>query len=226
MSSRFPAQDTLARNLISSRAAVVAGIFSFVAHVKLPRVPPAPAPRPPEDDPRSDQELVAAANAGDPSAFDALYHRYKNWVVSLATRFTGDPDQALDVLQETYLYLLSKFPGFRLTSRLTTFLYPAVKNLSIAHRRKASRRAGGGAPEVLGQIAAPPTPAQPGELTTVVAGLSEPHREVVLMRFVDGLALEEIATALDIPLGTVKSRLHNALGALRADPRVREFFEP
>ena len=203
----------------------MAGIFSFVAHVKLPRVPPAPAPRPPADDPRSDQDLVAAANAGDAWAFDALYHRYKNWVVSLAARFTGDPDLALDVLQETYLYLLSKFPGFRLTSRLTTFLYPAVKNLSIAHRRKTSRLAGGD-PEVLGQIAGPPTPAEDGELATVIAGLSEPHREVVLMRFVDGLSLEEVATALDIPLGTVKSRLHNALGALRADPRVREFFEP
>jgi RNA polymerase sigma-70 factor (ECF subfamily) len=204
----------------------VAGIFSFVAHVKLPRVPSAAAPPPPPaDDPRSDQDLVAAANAGDASAFDALYHRYKHWVVSLATRFTGDPDQALDVLQETYLYLLSKFPGFRLTSRLTTFLYPAVKNLSIAHRRKTARLTGGD-PEMLDQLAGAPTTAQPSELTTVVGGLPETHREVVLMRFVDGLSLEEIATALDIPLGTVKSRLHNALNALRADPRVQKYFEP
>jgi RNA polymerase sigma-70 factor (ECF subfamily) len=204
----------------------VVGIFSFVVRVKLPRVSPAASPPPPpEGDPRSDQDLVTAANAGDASAFDALYHRYKGWVVSLATRFTGDPDQALDVLQETYLYLLSKFPGFRLTSRLTTFLYPAVKNLSIAHRRKTSRFAGGD-PDALDQLAQAPTPAQPSELTTVVSGLPETHREVVLMRFVDGLSLEEIATALDIPLGTVKSRLHNALNALRADPRVQKFFEP
>jgi RNA polymerase sigma-70 factor (ECF subfamily) len=46
------------------------------------------------------------------------------------------------------------------------------------------------------------------------------------MRFVDGLSLDEIATALDIPLGTVKSRLHNALATLRGDPSVRKFFEP
>ena len=44
--------------------------------------------------------------------------------------------------------------------------------------------------------------------------------------FVDGLSLEEIATALSIPLGTVKSRLHNALNTLRADPRIQKFFEP
>jgi RNA polymerase sigma-70 factor (ECF subfamily) len=178
---------------------------------------------PPENDPRSDQELVAAANAGDLTAFDALYHRYKEWVVSLATRFTGDADQALDVLQETFLYLFSKFPGFRLTSRLTTFFYPAVKNLSIAARRKTARFAGGGPP--LEQFTAPAVTPD-NELVAVVAALPEGQREVILMRFVDGLSLEETATALSIPVGTVKSRLHNGLNALRADPGVRKFFEP
>jgi len=55
--------------------------------------------------------------------------------------------------------------------------------------------------------------------------LSEEHREVLLLRFMDGLDLAEIARAMDIPLGTVKSRLHNALGTLRADPRTKQFFE-
>jgi RNA polymerase sigma-70 factor (ECF subfamily) len=183
-----------------------------------------PPDRPaPTTDSRSDQELVTAANAGDPTAFDALYHRYKPWVVSLATRFTGDPDQALDVLQETFIYLLSKFPGFKLTSRLTTFLYPAVKNISIAVRRKSARFTGGQQPF---DTLPAPAPAQQNELTAVVSSLPETHREVVLMRFVDALSLEEIATALQIPLGTVKSSLHNALATLRADPRVQQFFEP
>lgn len=176
-----------------------------------------------QTDPRSDIELVAAANAGDGSAFDALYHRYKQWVISLATRFTNDPEAALDVCQETFIYLLSKFPGFKLTSRLTTFLYPAVKNLSIGMRRKAAKFMGGDAP--VDALAAPAEGAS-HELVAVVAGLPETHREVVLMRFVDGLALDEIATALQIPLGTVKSRLHNALAMLRADASVQEFFRP
>ncbi|HEY7118684.1 MAG TPA: sigma-70 family RNA polymerase sigma factor [Tepidisphaeraceae bacterium] len=183
---------------------------------------PADTP-PPADDPRSDQQLVAAANAGDPAAFDALYHRYKKWVVSLATRLTGDPEQAMDVLQETFIYLLSKFPGFRLTSRLTTFLYPAVKNISIGFRRKTLKFMGGD--QAFDYMPAP-APAQPHELTTVIASLPQAQQEVVLMRFVDGLSLEEIAIALKIPLGTVKSRLHNALAALRADPRVQRFYEP
>ena len=64
-----------------------------------------------------------------------------------------------------------------------------------------------------------------GELAAVLAALPETHREVLLMRFVDGLALEEIARALDIPLGTVKSRMHNALASLRGDPRTRAYFD-
>jgi RNA polymerase sigma-70 factor (ECF subfamily) len=183
-----------------------------------------PPDRPePTADSRTDLELVTAANGGDPTAFDALYHRHKQWVVSLATRFTGDSDLALDVLQETFIYLLSKFPGFKLTSRLTTFLYPAVKNISIAARRKSARFNGG--QQTFDTLPAPAAAAH-NELAAVISALPDTHSEVVLMRFVDGLALDEIATALAIPLGTVKSRLHNALAALRDDPRVRQFFEP
>jgi RNA polymerase sigma-70 factor (ECF subfamily) len=62
------------------------------------------------------------------------------------------------------------------------------------------------------------------ELTAVLAGLNEAQREIVLMRFVDGMSLKEIADALDVPLGTVKSRLHHALQTLRNDRRTRDYF--
>ncbi len=88
-------------------------------------------------DKRSDLELVAAMNGGDAIAFEVLYLRYRDWVVGLASRFTGDEDLAMDVLQETFLYLLKKFPGFALTASFKTFIYPAVKNLAIAARKKA-----------------------------------------------------------------------------------------
>jgi DNA-directed RNA polymerase specialized sigma24 family protein len=61
-------------------------------------------------DSRSDIELVAAVNRGDENAFEALYLRHRDWVVALAHRFTGDSELALDVLQETFLYFLKKFP--------------------------------------------------------------------------------------------------------------------
>jgi RNA polymerase sigma-70 factor (ECF subfamily) len=63
-------------------------------------------------------------------------------------------------------------------------------------------------------------------LAAALANLSLEHREVLLLRFVDDLPLAEIAEAVDVPLGTVKSRLHNALEALKQDKRAREFFEP
>src|SRR5258708_10557603 len=90
-------------------------------------------------DPRSDRELVAALNAGDPIAFEVLYHRYRDWVVGLGYRLTGDREIALDVLQETFLYFVQKFPGLQLTASLKTFLYPAVKHLSINDRRQSQR---------------------------------------------------------------------------------------
>src|SRR4051812_44311954 len=94
---------------------------------------------PPPDDPRSDLDLVAALNAGDASAFDALYYRYRDRVTRLALRFTNHDADALDVTQETFTYLYRKFPGFRLTASMTTFLFPVVRNLSLAARRKRNR---------------------------------------------------------------------------------------
>ena len=182
-------------------------------------------PQPGPDD-RSDEALVAALNGGDASAFDALYWRYRDWVVRLAHRLTGNPDDALDVLQETFSYLFRKFPGFVLSARMTTFLYPVVKNLSIAARRKRERHPsdeGVPDPPARESIAKDQSRA---ELSAALAGLPEAQREVLLMRFVDDLSLLEIAEALGIPEGTVKSRLHNAIAALRKDERVRTYFEP
>jgi RNA polymerase sigma-70 factor, ECF subfamily len=180
--------------------------------------------RPPPTDDSSDEALVAALNAGDTSAFDAVYYRYRDWVVRVAYRFTGNNEDALDVLQETFAYLFRKFPGFVLTARMTTFLYPVVKNLSLAARRKRVRQLGGSLSSASDAIAQPTVRAARDELALVLASLPETHREVLLMRFVDDMSLAEIGHALSIPEGTVKSRLHHAIAALRNDPRVREYF--
>src|SRR2546423_15536798 len=98
---------------------------------------PEPVPATEYLDPRDDQQLIAAINCGDSAAFEVLYFRYRDWVVGLAHRIIGDSDAALDVMQETFLYFLRKFPGFKLTANFKTFLYPAVRNLAIAARQKA-----------------------------------------------------------------------------------------
>ncbi len=178
-------------------------------------------------DDRSDTELIAAINSGDTTAFEVLYFRYRDWVVSQAHRFTGDHDAALDVMQETFLYVLRKFPGFKLTANFKTFLYPAVRNLSIAARRKSARYQSSDAEQATLDSAPAPiaTPGSTEELGAVLACLSEEHREVLLLRFVDGLSLAEIAEAMNIPLGTVKSRMHNALETLRGNPKTQRLFD-
>ncbi|MBN1491533.1 MAG: RNA polymerase sigma factor, partial [Phycisphaerae bacterium] len=179
------------------------------------------------DDPRTDDALIAAANRGDVAAFEALYRRHRDWVVALAYRFTGNRDDALDVLQETFIYWLGKFPGFRLTARLRTFLYPVVKHVAAEKRRKSARYAAElPADEAVVSPAPNDGPASRADLADAMAGLSEVHREVVLMRFVDGFTLQEIAAALDVPVGTIKSRLHVALDRLRTDERAKKYFEP
>ena len=90
---------------------------------------------------KTDLELIDAINDGDAAAFEALYRRYRDWVVNLGYRFTGDSELALDVMQDTFLYLVKKFPGFRLTSQLKTFLYPAVRNLSAGHSTRGASAA-------------------------------------------------------------------------------------
>ena len=174
-----------------------------------------------------DVELVARVNQGDEAAFAALYHRHKDWVAGLAYRWTGDREAALDVLQETFLYFVKKFPGFRLTAKLQTFLYPAVRNLSIAARRKSERYqfVEPDAPVMQEQAAATLATGEEEQIRAALALLPETHREVLRLRFVDGMELAEIAETMGIPLGTVKSRVHNALETLRRDERTRKLFE-
>ena len=175
---------------------------------------------------RSDLDLIAAINRGDAGSFETLYRRYRDWVVHLAYRFTGSEDLALDVAQEAFLYFLQKFPGFVLTANLKTFLYPAVKNLSIAARRKSARYQSTPAEQdFLNTLeAAEPGGSAQSSLATALGHLSEEHRETLLLRFVDDLSLAEIAEAMEVPVGTVKSRIHAALSILKRDPRTRAFF--
>jgi RNA polymerase sigma-70 factor (ECF subfamily) len=161
-------------------------------------------------DNRTDQQLVDAINRGDGDAFEVLYYRHRDWTMRLAMRFTGHHADALDVLQETFAYLARKFPGFVLTASLTTFLYPAVRNFSIAARKKRVRSSGGD--DQLPLIVEPTAASSDREdMTVSLRNLSDAHREVLLMRFVDEMTQPEIAAALDLPLGTVKSRLHHAI---------------
>lgn len=182
--------------------------------------------------------------------FEVLFRRHRGFVYRLALHFTGQDADAAEITQETFIYLLGKFPGLELRARLTTLLYPAVKNLALAKRRKRRpdllsdnaweavehRRADPGTGSAAdrtganrtGAATSRPSDATPvgfsGPLAAALDALPAAHREVLILRFVYALALHEITIALDVPEGTVKSRLHHALKGLRADARCAAFF--
>lgn len=161
----------------------------------------------------TDQSLIERANRGDAEAFEALYFRYRDWVLRLAFRFTGDRDEALDVLQEVFAYFFGKFPGFVLTAALKTFLYPAVKHICLTRGRGQHNTVD---VTELAETLPEKNWEPPGsDLGKLVASLPEPQREVVLLRFAEDQSLQQISETLDIPVGTVKSRLHNALATLK-----------
>lgn len=182
----------------------------------------------------SDERLASLLSAGPPQdarAFAVLYARHRDWALRVARRFAGSDDLAHDAVQEAFLYLVRKggSNAFRLTARLTTFLYPVVKHGAQEARRKSSRAlgvGGGGAEETpLSVVAAPQVQAgDPDGLRQVLARLPEEQREAILLRFVDGLSMAEIAAATQVPEGTVKTRLHHAVRKLREDPVCQKFF--
>ena len=176
---------------------------------------------------KTDGELIEEINAGSDAAFEVLYHRYRDWVYGLAYRFTGSDGEALDVLQETFMYLLKKFPGFVLTAKMTTFLYPAVKNFSITAGKKRRRfKFISTETAFSNEPAKPENPqdTQRAELRAALEILPQNQRETVLLRFVDGLSLVEISEIMKIPLSTTKSWLYKALKKLRASGDVRKYF--
>jgi len=170
--------------------------------------------------PEDDQRLVDAANGGDAGAFGALYERHKAWAHKVALRFTGHAGDAADVVQEVFLYWLAKFPGFRLTARVTTFLYPAIVHEARAARGRRGRYASD--EEALAALPGAPGSAssEREELLAALARLPAGQRDVLCLRYLDGLDEAEIAETLGIPRGTVKSRAFLGLHALREDPRA------
>ena len=188
-------------------------------------------PRRGQRDPRSDEALVRTCNQAQAraaaAAFAALYLRHKDYVLRVALRFAPDTDTALDVLQDTFVQLLRRFPptgdGITLTARLTTLLYPIAKNTAISAARRAGRFpiADDLTPDDLAA-----RPSQEGDdIGKLLAVLPTGQREALTLRFVDGMSLKEIAEVLGIPEGTVKSRLHGGIANLRSSPLLEDFFD-
>lgn len=176
----------------------------------------------------SDAELVERFQGGDRRAFDAIVHRYQDRVYTLCRRWLGHPEGAEEITQEVFLALFRSLPNFRGDARLSTFVFKVTLNHCRNHRLYRQRRAWGrhealgprpeeeDRPErqVADETARTDAPSDTREAQALVAEalrhLDEDHRQILLLRDVEDLSYEEIGEILDLPGGTVRSRIHRA----------------
>lgn len=161
------------------------------------------------------------------AAFEWLYLRHRDWMYALAVRTIGDRELAADAVQEAVRYWMGKFPGFELIGEVRSFLYPVIRHAAIRQAERQRRLKLSGDLESSGREA-PPAPGGDSELSLrlaeAVSRLPEGQREAVHLRFADGLSLAQIALALEIPVGTVKSRLSLAMKALAEVPGLSDWL--
>lgn len=160
--------------------------------------------------------LLKRAQQGDSLAIERLIELYQDAIYSMAVSFTRDPHQAEDLAQDAWIKILRGLPKFRHDSKFSTWLYRITMNTFLNATRAVKREQ-----EVVGSLAGDAEPAGPRldsalDVHEAVRGLPEEFRSVVLLRYVADLSYKEIASVLELPLGTVQSRLKRALDKLEA----------
>jgi len=176
-----------------------------------------------------DQRLVERVQDGDKRAFDVLVLKYQHKIVTLVMRYVRDHAEALDVTQEAFIKAYRALPKFRGDSAFYTWLYRiainTAKNHIVALKRKPMEydldlQESGGY-ETHAQLRDHDTPeriAQRDELRDAVqssiGSLPEELRIAIVFREIDGMSYEEIAVAMDCPVGTVRSRIFRARDAI------------
>jgi RNA polymerase sigma-70 factor, ECF subfamily len=176
-----------------------------------------------------DESLLEQARQGDSAAFTLLVERHQDELYTMALRLLGVPADAADVVQETFLRAYMNLPRLRALS-VRGWLYRVAVNASRDVQRRAVRRPAGPLEDGEGKVLDLPSPdvgpeaaAESRErlaaIQAALQALPEDYRVAVVLRDVNDLSYEEIAVALRVPLGTVKSRLSRArtqlAGALR-----------
>lgn len=177
------------------------------------------------DDRVIDGRLIDRTLAGDSTAFGELVQRHQDRLRNTLLRMTGSAEEAEDVAQEAFVQAYTKLDTFQRSSRFYTWLYRIAFNQAISKNRKrrprvslnAVQEAGGIEPEADGS--APADPVLTGErselLHEAIAELAEDHRQVLVLREFEGCDYQQIAEVLEVPVGTVRSRLFRARAQLR-----------
>lgn len=175
-----------------------------------------------------EKELTDKAARGSRDAFEELVRRYQQKALALSNRLCGNPEDGADAAQEAFLSAWRNLPTFRGDASFSTWLYRLVSNASMDILRRRQRRdahAGPSTDDEENPFDAPdPAPAPQEiverrelrrELQAALDALSPERREVLILREIHQLSYEEIAAALSLDIGTVKSRIHRARESLR-----------
>ena len=182
----------------------------------------------------SDQEVVLEARDGRQAAYRELVRRYERPIFSLIYRMVRNREQAEDLSQETFVKALNAIESYRPEYKFSSWIFKIANNVAIDHlrRRELDTLSLDGSPHALTPEAVQATALQlgdrqetaleelearelGGEIERAIALLRPEYRSCILLRHVEGRPYEEIATMLDLPLGTVKTYIHRARGELR-----------
>lgn len=174
---------------------------------------------------KDDAQLIREALAGDSSSFGELVTRHQDRLYNTMVHVVGSADDARDVVQDAFVQAFVKLDTFKSNSAFYTWLYRIAFNLGISHLRrkkptisvdKMQEDTGGEPP---GTDEAPGDRIEQheraGQVHEALASLSEEHRSVLVLREMEDHSYEEISVILELPVGTVRSRLHRARIQLR-----------
>ena len=182
----------------------------------------------------SDQDVVLEARAGRQAAYRELVRRYERPIFSLIYRMVRNREQAEDLSQETFVKALNAIESYRPEYKFSSWIFKIANNVSIDHlrRRELDTLPLDGSQHALTPEAIQASALQlgdrqetaleeleakelGGEIEQAISTLRPEYRACILLRHVEGRPYEEIATMLDLPLGTVKTYIHRARGELR-----------
>lgn len=174
---------------------------------------------------KDDAQLVDDATQGDSAAFGQLVARHQDRLYNTLVHVVGSAETAQDVVQDAFVQAYVKLDSFERASGFYTWLYRIAMNLAISKRRRERPTVSvDEVRETLGHEpldrAAPPDARleqqeRACQVQAALATLSQDHRAILILREIDGSSYEEIAAMLDLPIGTIRSRLHRARLLLR-----------
>jgi RNA polymerase sigma-70 factor, ECF subfamily len=172
----------------------------------------------------SEQILIQKAQKGDPDAFAALVNEHQRYVYNLALRVVKDENEALDLAQETFVRAWTALPNFKGQSQFRTWLYRIVTNLCYNRLPNLRRSLNDLGDDMMEDIPEPyfETPAQIFEsnetrshLKQAIENLDSNYQLLITLRYQNELSYDEIASTLNLPLGTVKTGIFRAKEQLR-----------